>query len=70
MNATYPASEHGARKFFHAAIAGVASMSIRKWALSEHNAPIWEREALAWLQAGRTDTTKFTTLIVVEAMGM
>lgn len=67
--ATYPATKAGARRFLKAALEHVESASIRTWATSNHNGPVWEREALAWLKKERTDVLKFAALIVIEAMG-
>lgn len=68
--ATYRATAAGARRFLDAALALVESASIRTWANTAHNRPLFEGEALARIKAGRTDAIKFSTAIVCLAMGL
>lgn len=39
-----------AKAFFLNALAGVESESIRKWAMSDHNLPIWVAITKGWLE--------------------
>lgn len=68
--AQYPTTKRGAAKFLNAALRMVESKRIRAWAKSEHNRPVWEGEALRWLRMGRRDITRFSTIILAEAIGL
>ena len=62
-----------AKKFLKEALAHVESRSIREWATSEHNLPIWVEITKGWLEknGGPSDNNRIrlTTYIVVEALG-
>lgn len=57
-------------KFLDRALALVESASIRSWATSTHNRPIWESAAAARLKAGRTDINHFAASIASTAIGL
>lgn len=67
--ATYRATAADARRFLDAALALVESASIRAWANSAHNRPLFEEEALLRIKKGRTDVHYFVITIVSLAMG-
>jgi hypothetical protein len=58
-----------ATEFFEASLAKVESKSIREWATSEQNRPIWISIAQRALDNGKSDTDGFAAYIVVTAMG-
>lgn len=67
--ATYCATADGARDFLDDALKLVESKSIREWANSAHNRPLFEEEALLRIKKGRTDVHYFVITIVSLAMG-
>jgi hypothetical protein len=66
-----PASLTG-EQLFEQALARVESRSIREWATSPRNRPIWLRIAEATAARGGEDAdpTRFSTYMVITAMGM
>jgi hypothetical protein len=62
-----------AKKFLKEALTHVESKSIREWATSEHNFPIWIEIAKRFLikNGGPSEDNRIrlSTYIVVEAMG-
>jgi hypothetical protein len=62
-----------ARKFFREALMHVESKSIRAWASSEHNLPIWIEITKSWLtKHGQSEETRMrlTIDIVSQAIGL
>lgn len=61
-----------AEQLFQQALAKVESASIREWATSEHNRPIWIKAADAAIvkHNGQPSVALFTVLIVSSAMGL
>lgn len=62
-----------AKKFLKEALTHVESKSIREWATSDHNFPIWIKITKGWLEKNggpsENNRIRLTTYIVVEAMG-
>jgi hypothetical protein len=69
MNAAATQQSMTATEFFEASLAKVESKSIREWATSERNRPIWIDIAQQALDNGKSDTDGFAAYIVVTAMG-
>lgn len=63
---TYPASPSA---YFHAALEGVESASIREWATSEHNRPIWMQIATKMYKQGKS-VDDLTIYIARMAIGL
>jgi hypothetical protein len=61
---------NAADKLLADALARVESASIRAWATSAHNHPLFKSEAQARVEKGRTDPTAFATAIVCLAIGL
>lgn len=60
-----------AEQLFEQALAKVESESIRQWAQTEHNRPIWIKLAeLALAKKPDASPDRFSTLIVCSAMGL
>lgn len=68
--ATYRADSAGARDFLDDALKLVESASIRAWVNSAHNRPLFEAEALARIEKGRTDVHRLVITIVSLAIGL
>lgn len=64
MNATT------AKKFLNDALMGVESESIRKWANTEKNRPLWEKIAATYGTPTEENKLKLTTYIVATAIGL
>lgn len=60
-----------AEQLLQAALEKVESQSIRQWATSEHNRPIWIKLAeLALAKKPDASPDRFSTLIVCSAIGL
>jgi hypothetical protein len=61
-----------AEQLFQQALAKVESQSIRQWAETEHNRPIWIKAAEAAIvkHNGQPNVALFTVLIVSSAIGL
>lgn len=60
-------------KLFTAALAKVESRSIRDWASSDHNRPLWLKIAKGWGQQermGMDHITALSTYITATAIGL
>jgi hypothetical protein len=64
------ASKKAAKAFLTLALTHVESASIRAWATTAHNGPLFLAEAQERLRVGRTDATTFATAIVCLAIGL
>ena len=58
-----------AKELLDRALAGVASQSIREWATSPHNLPIWQQIAERAVANGKTDVHALTAYIICVAIG-
>lgn len=57
-------------QFFAKALTHVQSRSIRDWAVSEHNRPVWLKMAAATLAKNpKSEPIRFATYITITAMG-
>lgn len=63
-------STMNANELFTKALAKVESASIRSWATSERNGPLWLAAAEDAVNAGKNDPNRFATLIVATAIGL
>lgn len=59
-----------ANKLFSDALCYVESKSIREWAQSPHNGPIWLEICQTDINNGRRDPQRMATYIVAEAIGL
>jgi hypothetical protein len=64
-----------ATKFLNAALSRVESASIKEWAQSEHNLPVWTKIAEGEVKRGKSaskvdDVAWFAGYIVGSAMGL
>lgn len=59
-----------AETLFDAALARIESASIKAWANSAHNRPVWIRYAQATIDNGRADAVKLATVILCNAIGL
>lgn len=61
-----------AEQLFQQALAKVESESIRQWATSEHNQPLWLKMAQGAIEKhhGSPDVSLFSALIVSTAIGL
>ena len=60
----------GGVQLFGQALARVESESIREWASSPYNMPIWLEAARRAVESGNTDPDHFAAMIVSQAMGL
>jgi len=59
-----------ANELFDEAVAQIESKSIRAWATSDHNKPIWLKHIQSLLDEGRkVDTQRLCTFMILTAMG-
>lgn len=63
-------NESKARELLDTCLARVESASIREWARSPGNLPIWEKIALHAVENGKTDVHMFSAYIVATAIGL
>lgn len=59
-----------AERLLSDALARIESASIRDWATSAHNRPVWLRFAQATIDNGKANATKLATLILCNAIGL
>lgn len=59
-----------AETLFDAALARIESESIKAWANSARNRPVWLRYATAGLETGKLDACKLATIILCNAIGL
>jgi hypothetical protein len=52
------------------ALALVESPSVRTWAQSTHNAPVWAQIAETAIQKGQVDVNQFAAYITATAIGL
>lgn len=66
-----PASKPSpAETLLESALATITSESIKAWATSAHNRPVWIRYAQATIDNGKADPVKLATLILCNAIGL
>jgi hypothetical protein len=63
-------SKSAAETLLDSALATIQSASIRDWANSAHNRPVWIRYAQATIDNGRGDAVKLATIILCNAIGL
>lgn len=62
-------TKRAAKKFLSDSLERVESKSIREWATSAHNYPLWLEIAAKAVANGKTDTSMFAAYIACVAIG-
>jgi hypothetical protein len=65
-----PTMKITAKSLLRSALKLVESASIREWAMSERNAPIWLQIAENAVKKGSTDPHRFAAYITATAIGL
>lgn len=59
-----------AETLLESALSRIESASIKAWATSEHNRPVWLRFCEAAIANGKADAARVATLILCNAIGL
>ena len=59
-----------ATKLYEDAVAGIESESIRKWATSDHNKPLWLQICQNAIDNGKRDPDTMCAYMVATAIGL